>query len=944
MRCARDTEPVTALVGRDAELAEIRRALADVRAGQGRLVLVGGPAGIGKTRIAAAAVEAATASGMEVAQSRAVDDPGAPALWPWSRLMHGWPGADALPVPETGEPDAAARFRLFSAIADLLIARAGTAGLVLVLEDMHWADRMSVLLLRHVAAELTGARIGVVITSRDGGSGPLLDATAELIRGEHTHVITLGGLSVEAVSGWLPELIGARDRELATALHARTGGNPLLVRLVAQDLARHNTRADPSAMDSLMTDRPELRRLVAARVAHLSDAARAVVQAASVLGERVVPDLVAAVAGRPGPDIDPLLGAAVTEGILRHGGPEGGLRFEHALVRDAIYAEIPPGHRAELHRRCALALADLDAGLAGVIAMHWQRADGVQAVAQCRVWAERADAQARRRLAWDDATRYAELALTSARRVDAPPAEQARLLIRVAEVRFLASAVPASLQACTEAADLAEAAGRPDLIAEAGLVVQGIGDYRAYRTISGICERALAALPAEAHALRARLHAQLAVGVAESEGGARSADVAAEALAEAERSGDPVAILEAIAARHLAISVPHQVAERLDLGRRAVELGASSQRPIAALWGHLWRTDAALQLGNLAVAEQELTEIEDIADRRGSALATWHVHRFRAVLAALSGDFDAARAANAAARELALRCEDHGMASLSSAFELHLAILRGDPTEADPNFDELIRHAPPMPLVKIARPLLHAIQGRRDEASAEFDEFRHLPATFPIGVRWMGTIVHVALAAELLRDAEVAAELHSVLAPVAHYYTGDGSGAVFNHGAMARLAGEMALLAGRTDDAITHLRDAVAMNARIGARPYAALSRFGLARALATTPPSSSRLAEAAELATYAAAEFRRLDMPGPLAAAGALGDAIAAARRPASTLSAREAEVAELVAEALSNRQIAERLVLSERTVETHVRSILNKLGVRTRTEIATWVLRAAP
>lgn len=204
-----------------------------------------------------------------------------------------------------------------------------------------------------------------------------------------------------------------------------------------------------------------------------------------------------------------------------------------------------------------------------------------------------------------------------------------------------------------------------------------------------------------------------------------------------------------------------------------------------------------------------------------------------------------------------------------------------------------------------------------------------------------------ATAAELLDDCEVAAQIYPVLAPIAHYYAGDGSGAVFNHGALARLAGEMALTAGHADDAITHLRQAIAMNARIGARPFTALSRLGLARALSANPPSGARLAdpaqlaEAAQLAARAAGEFRRLDMPGPLSSATHLAEHITAARRSRSPLSPRETEVADLVAHGLSNRQIATRLVLSERTVETHIRSILSKLAVRSRTDIATWVLR---
>ena len=293
--------------------------------------------------------------------------------------------------------------------------------------------------------------------------------------------------------------------------------------------------------------------------------------AASVLGELIHTALLAEMTGRA--DLGPALDEAVTAGILRDDGPRGGLRFEHALVRDAVYAELAPSRRVGLHRRAAQLYAQVgEPNVAGMVASHWHRADGRDAPGQCRIWAERADSEARRALAYDDAVRYAELALSCAEQVGSDDTERARLLILLAEAQFLANAVEPSVRSCAAAADLAEAAGRTDLLAQAGLVVHGIGSS-AYGTIAGICERALAVLPPGEHATRARLHAQLAVGIAEREGGPRAAELAAEAVTEAERSGEPQAILEALAARHLAISIPQAVAERLELGRQAVALG-----------------------------------------------------------------------------------------------------------------------------------------------------------------------------------------------------------------------------------------------------------------------------------------------------------------------------------------------------------------------------------
>ena len=921
------------IVGRVGELAQLDAALAEARAGRGRLVLIPGAPGIGKSRLADAAAERARRAGMAIARGYAVGEPGAPPLWPWLRLMRGWDDAARLPVAETSEGDAAARFQLFTAITTLICGHVSGDGLLLILEDMHWADQTSVQLLPHLVAAISDEPMAVLVTYRDGGPSPLLDAAPALLSSDLVLPLTLGGLSMPDVAAWLPQLTRSADPQLAETLWERTGGNPLLVRLVAHDLAAHGDTG------RLMAERPELRRLVVARASQLTEQTRAVVDAASVLAERIHTAPLAEMTGRA--DLGPALDEAVAAGILREDVSPGELRFEHALVRDAVYAELAPSRRAGLHRRAAELLARIgEPNVAGIIASHWRRAGGRDAAGQCQIWAGRADLQARRALAYDDAVRYAELALSCAEQAGAGDAERAGLLIRLAEALFLANAVERSISSCAAAADLAEAVGRADLLAQAGLVVHGIGSS-AYRTIAGICERAVALLPPGEHATRARLHAQLAVGIAEREGGPRAAELAAQALAEAERSADPEAILEALAARHLAISIPQAVAERLDLGRQAVALGRTARHPVAALWGHLWRADAALQLGNLAEADEELAEIDRVATARRSVLARWHHHRFRAVLAAQSGDFATAWAADEAARELALQTGEISMIGLSFAFQFNMAVLRAEPGVLTPDWEDVFRIAPPIPLVRISIPIAHALTGHLDEARAAFEEFRHLPRSFPLGVRWFGTIMQLGMAAILLRDTEVAADLYELIAPIAHYYSGDGSGAIFSHGANARQAGELALTAGRPADAARHLRDAVTMNARVGARPHTALSRLGLARALLA---SGDSLTEAEALAVGAASEFRRLDMPARASEAAQAATEIAGRRRNASPLSSREEEVASLVAQALSNRQIADRLVLSERTVETHVRSILAKLHFSTRTEIATWVLRTSP
>jgi DNA-binding NarL/FixJ family response regulator len=187
-------------------------------------------------------------------------------------------------------------------------------------------------------------------------------------------------------------------------------------------------------------------------------------------------------------------------------------------------------------------------------------------------------------------------------------------------------------------------------------------------------------------------------------------------------------------------------------------------------------------------------------------------------------------------------------------------------------------------------------------------------------------------------DREPAARCYDVLRPYAEYYLYSASG---TYGAMARILGELAAALNRIEDADRHLADAVRMEARIGAQPYLALAQLAHADLLRRRA-SAGDVDKATRLVERAGHTARRLGMAPALARATALAAELTAlSRRAEPQLTAREREIAGLVADGLANRAIAERLVLSERTVEAHIRNSLAKLGLTNRTQIATWSVR---
>jgi len=954
-------------VGRDQELAQVRAALVAASAGGGRLVLVSGEPGIGKTRLTTAIVEMAGEYDVPVASGYAIDDPGMPPLWPWRRVARTVPALGVVlgVAADSGAAvdSAAARFAMFTEASQALADAAANGGLLVVLEDLQWADRTSLLLLRHLAGELARTRLLVVGTFRDAADAPLANLLPDLLRTGGTRAIRLAGLSSRDIAQWLRQLaavdaVPAVPPTAGTAgrLAERTGGNPLFVRMIVE--------RGVAGIDHGLAGYPELRQLVLGRLSPPGDPVRDLLDAASVLGERIDPPLLASVAGLPAAGIGDLLDQAVARGVLRAVPDTAGLAFAHALVRDAVYGELPPSRRMTLHERAARALGQSSPGAAaGPIAGHWRRSGVPGWAAHCVRWARAAACSAAAALAYDEAAQFAVLALEAAEAgaisgmtgsegtagsgtTDA--ALRAELTLDAAQAEFAAGHIEASVARCQAAARLAEEAGRPDLLAAAALVITGIGDPPTNAAVDALCASAIRAVPASDTALRARLLARQAIFAAETGACDRARDLSAESLALASQSEDPDALLDGIHARHLALSAPQFLAERRELATRACDVAHRARQPLAELWGHVWLVDAAFQVGDLAAVDYELARIEQLAVTGQHNLAWWHLHRLRASRAALTGELDTALAYNEQAREVAARIGTTSTTGMYYAFLGQIAVLRGtiDRELADATLG-MLRQASDITLVRIFVPQTYALLGERDLARATFEEFRHMPGTVEVGPRWAALMVHIGIVAAWLDDAETSERVYQEFAGLAPSYMGDGSGAVFCAGSIQRPIGDFALAAGRVDEAVRLYTVAIEMNARIGARPFLALSRLGLARALvaralaAGAGAGSGGLARARALVVEAAAEFRRLDLPGPLATADALITEIDTAARAASPLSPRESEVATMIADAMSNRQIAQQLVLSERTVEAHVRSILAKLGFSRRTEIATWSLR---
>ncbi|HSU37300.1 MAG TPA: LuxR C-terminal-related transcriptional regulator [Propionibacteriaceae bacterium] len=462
------------------------------------------------------------------------------------------------------------------------------------------------------------------------------------------------------------------------------------------------------------------------------------------------------------------------------------------------------------------------------------------------------------------------------------------------------------------------------------------------QVLAELCRRALDLLGASASGpLRARVEAQLACSLFGTGQHDEAVQWSVTALTHATASGDQNAELEAIQARATLIWLPGFDRELLALGRRAIELSEPTRRPLARLWAHVWRGDSAYHLGNLAGSLAELDQLRVLADRTGSPLARWHFLRRSATLAALTGDFAGCRRHAAEAAVVAANWHDESVRGTHIGLLTSLALLRGDPADLPADWTEVavtVGHLLPVGRAVVAAAL--TLAGRRNEATALYQPLLHsVPQLSGINLAALSYLTDVARS---LGDAAGCRLLRTAIAETFGETIAVGSGTVFCTGSLARMLGELDVGCGDYAAAVPHLEEGLRVDTMLGARPFVARGHLGLAQAFRAT----GDLPQSADHGRVALADARRLDMPGVVREAETLLTALGpAAPSPSpSSLTRREREVVELVAQGLSNREVADRLVLSERTVESHVRNTLTKTGLRSRTELTRWVLQGQP
>jgi DNA-binding SARP family transcriptional activator/tetratricopeptide (TPR) repeat protein len=829
-------------VGRESALRRLVDALGAAVQGRGRMVLVAGEPGIGKTRLLRRFGELASVS---VVWGSCPEHVAAPPLWPWEQALRAvqacWPDRP-VPDPVTallgGEPlemseldVAGAALRRYEAIGEYLSA--GSDPLVVVLDDLHWADMASLQLLTHLAGRLTISRLLVVASYRSHEAASLTDVLAALARVGAIR-IELGGLDAEEVQVLAAAVLGRKvSKDTAEELWVRTEGNPFFLRELVELLAGEQRLEQPGTVPV-----PEsVREVVLRRITRLPEPTAAVLSVAAVAGREFDIQVVAEAAAI---EIEPALEAidtAVAAGLVVEDEQRlGWFRFTHMLVAEALYHKIGRLRRTQQHRRIGQAAARIWAGQderAGEIARHWllaaelSRATAAQAVAHTAAAARVADA----RLAPEDAAELWRQALAGAD-LAGDDVDRYPLLIGLATSLYRAArpfeGLPVFIQAMEYVLTQAGSAG----IDSARFVTAALGaigepawypsDYGVIdERLVGVLQRALPRLtePVE----RALVLSCLAVVRYFDDNPAGRAALSNEALALARSAADSLTLAQVLRLQILALYGPDYSEQCLEAGTELLQL-PDLPGPLVAS-ARLLRARVLMTLGRVADAAAEFDRVIPLVERLQSLPLRIQLDWSRAGLLLLAGRWQEAEVISRATFAAQARIGWPIARAARMAQRWETAYLTGSGADL---VDELrsaaeATHVPPALRSILVMALVQA--GRAEEARRALRRLAPRPRDY----QWLYTKCWSLLAASRLGETELVAQLRAELLPYRGLACMVGWAVI--SGSVAYFTGEGALALGDPDTALADLATAIESDERMGALPWLAQAHAAITRA-----------------------------------------------------------------------------------------------------------------
>ncbi len=857
------------LVGRTVELEYVGRCWREATEGQRSLVLLAGDAGIGKTRLAAELAARAHSDGAIVLYGR-FDEETLTPYQPVVEMLRGWSGGEPLNalrerlgpraselgilLPEFGPPPAetvamsgpeadAQRFRFFDAVAALIGEIGAEAPVVLVFDDLHWADRPTLQLLRHLVRAPAPRRVLFVGTYRESEISErhlLHELIGDLRREGTLRRLELTGLNEGEVAQLVVELASTPATEsFVRALAGETDGNPFFI----EEVVRHIRDTSGALSEEVTLEEagvPEgVREVTARRLRRLSEHARGVLLVASVIGREFDFDVLAAVVTQSGDELVEALEEGVEARVLREAGHVGRYAFTHALVRATLYDGISQLRRARLHGRVGEVLVklrggDLDPHLA-MLAHHFAQAAPVERPDRAIDFALAAARRADRLLAWEEAAQHYRAALRARELAGAVDDHvRAELLLALGASEDRAGMEEDARSTFQAAIRTARQLGDPVLLGRGALGVAGPWSMlsRSDPERVRLLEEALEALPEEDSPLRARLLARMSLELYYAGEPELRMALSEEAVEIARRIDDPRTLASCLDARHYALWLPENVEQRLEVAAELRRVAETTGDPELELQGAGWTIIDLMEMGDIQGVDIQIAAASKLAEALHRPIWLWWTSLFRGARAQLAGEFDAAERLAQETLAIGQRGQAENALHYYAQAMFNIRREQGRLAEVEGAVRGFIELYPAIPGWRCALALLLIELGRPEEARTEFERVAvdHF-STVPRDANWLIAITLVAEVCGALKDSPRAAELYSILLPYAGRNVVVGRNAT-NNGSASRLLGILATAQGAWDVAEHHFEEAQAMHAHMGARPWHARTQVSYAEML----------------------------------------------------------------------------------------------------------------
>jgi tetratricopeptide (TPR) repeat protein len=869
---------VFSFIGRQSEVDGLLQAAKISAAGAVRTVFLCGEPGIGKTSLCRSVARAVHQGGMCVLYGRCDEDfsvayqPFADALGHFvvhadedllrdhvsdnggallslvptlaKRLpdVHGSPSAD----PESE------RLRLFSAVVSLLGSASSNSGLLLVLDDLQWADRASLQLLRHIASSTQLQKVMILATYRDSelsAGNPLSDTVASLRRDSNIDRIDLVGLEEIEIIDMMEQVAGYEmDRsgvELAHAVRRETNGNPfftteLLRHLAESGLIRQDQTGHWVASEDLYEGGlpQSVREVVGQRVDRLGEETRRVLSHAAVIGRDFDLGVLAQVADADEDSVLDLIDESVGAGLLTEvEGTVDRFSFSHALTQHTLYEDLGASRRARLHRRVADVLEQIYGDgpdvRAAELARHFVAATKTVDVMKALRYSRMAGEQALAQSAPADAVELFKQALDLYSQVDPDPALHCDLLIGLGTAQRC-NGDPCHRQTLLDAAAFARELGDDDRLVKAALAnsrggVSSAGNIDEERL--GVLEEALDALSIANSPERALLLGTMTAELSYTDPD-RLAGVASEALDLARRLGDPTTLLRVTSLVYHGYVVPDNLEQRLTDLEAALSIASKNADPAVALQLHNSRAIACLQAGDGAGFDAHTEKCSGIAERLDQPFERWTASVLLCNQALLRAEAELAEShANGA-----LAVAGDAVPEALTAYGVQLIEIRrfqGRMQELSGFLDVISERAienPGLPVLQIVLARMYCDLGRAAEAKSTQAEAIALGTSpFPHDYARLPGLCNLAHVCVDLEWKEAARSVYKALLP---WHDQVGSVGVTCQGPVASCLGSLALMLGDLGAAEEHYRRGLETGRRLQAPYFKILTCLGLATTL----------------------------------------------------------------------------------------------------------------